>query len=99
MRPDIAPGGTFPDYELPDHTKTMRKLSEIYNGYWYWGRPSAEDLRRDLRAATREIRHDWDLGDPGPPRGLGGRRPRALPHGWSTWNPERVAAERARVAR
>ena len=19
MRPDIAPGGTFPDYELPDH--------------------------------------------------------------------------------
>jgi hypothetical protein len=20
MRPDIAPGGTFPDYELPDHT-------------------------------------------------------------------------------
>ena len=20
MRPDIVPGGTFPDYELPDHT-------------------------------------------------------------------------------
>src|SRR3954462_8369252 len=29
MRSDIAPGGTFPDYELPDHTRTMRKLSEI----------------------------------------------------------------------
>ena len=21
MRSDIAPGGTFPDYELPDHTE------------------------------------------------------------------------------
>src|SRR3954452_20228769 len=29
MRPDIAPGGTFPDYELPDHTKVPRRLSEL----------------------------------------------------------------------
>ena len=29
MRSDITPGGTFPDYELPDHTSTMRKLSEL----------------------------------------------------------------------
>src|SRR3954468_16179145 len=29
MRSDIAPGGTFPDYELPDHTSTPRTLSEI----------------------------------------------------------------------
>jgi peroxiredoxin len=29
MRPDIVPGGTFPDYELPDHTKVARKLSEL----------------------------------------------------------------------
>ena len=29
MRPDIAPGKTFPDYELPDHTRTPRKLSEL----------------------------------------------------------------------
>ena len=170
MRADIVPGGTFPDYELPDHTATPRKLSElqggdplvvllsrghycpkehqhhlelaafqsqvavaytqmvtistdehhesqelrastgaqwtflsdpgrvvqkdldiqeytdpdhdpmiphtlvlkpglvihsIYNGYWFWGRPSAEDLRRDLREVTREIRPDWDLSAPG----------------------------------
>jgi peroxiredoxin len=170
MRPDIRPGGRFPDYELPDHTGTRRKLSEIqgddplilvlsrgafcpkdrqqhrllvelepeinvaytklvtistdgmlelnemrsgvgahwpflsdalrkiqkdldiqeytdpqhdpmipytfilepgliihsvYNGYWYWGRPSAEDLRRDLREVTMKIRPDWDLGRPG----------------------------------
>jgi peroxiredoxin len=170
MRPDIRPGARFPDYELPDHTGTRRKLSEIqggdpmilvlsrgyycpkdrmqhrvlvdlepeitvaytkivtistdallelnemrtgvaahwpflsdparkiqkdldiqeytdphhdpmipytfvlepglvihsmYNGYWYWGRPGAEDLRRDLREVTQKIRPDWDLGKPG----------------------------------
>jgi hypothetical protein len=29
MRPDIAPGGVFPDYELTDHEKVPRKLSEL----------------------------------------------------------------------
>ena len=159
MRSDIVPGGTFPDYELPDHTDVPRRLSElqgddpliltlarghycpkehqqhlelaafypkiavaytqiatiatdehhtlagvprlgrrpvdrssptragrssrtstsrstptpsndpmiphtlvlkpglvvhsIYNGYWFWGRPSIDDLWRDLRAASR----------------------------------------------
>jgi peroxiredoxin len=170
VRVDIVPGGTFPDYELTDHTKTRRRLSElqgidpmvvvlsrghycpkdnqqhlelaraypqfavaytkivtistdnifetnefrasvgaqwtflsdagrhvqkdldiaeytdpthnpmiphtfvlkpglvihsIYNGYWFWGRPSVEDLRRDLREVTRETRPDWDLATPG----------------------------------
>jgi len=170
MRADIVPGGTFPDYSLPDHTSTMRSLSEIqgddpmiltlarghycpkehqqhlelaanypkiavsytqiatistdehhtsqefrasvgaqwpfledpgrtvqqdldiqeytdpdndpmipytfvlkpglvihsvYNGYWFWGRPSFTDLWRDLRAATAEVRPDWDLATPG----------------------------------
>jgi peroxiredoxin len=170
MRADIVPGAVFPDYELTDHTKTRRKLSElqgidpmilvlsrgqfcpkdhqqhlelaalypkigvaytqvvtistdsileinefrssvgaqwtflsdagrkiqkdldiqeftdphhdpmiphtfvlrpglvihsVYNGYWFWGRPSADDLRRDLREVTREIRPDWELAAPG----------------------------------
>src|ERR1700694_5493119 len=29
MRADIAPGGTFPDYELADHTETRRSVSEL----------------------------------------------------------------------
>jgi len=29
MRADITPGGTFPDYELPDHTSVARRLSEL----------------------------------------------------------------------
>lgn len=170
MRPDIVPGARFPDYELPDHTGRLHRLSElqgidpmvlvlsrgrfcpkdrqqhvdladlwrecrvaytklvtistddvmrtnefregvgagwpflsdpdrviqkdldiqeytdpdndpmiphtlvlepglvvfrIYQGYWYWGRPSTEDLRRDLRELTRKVRPDWDLTSPG----------------------------------
>jgi peroxiredoxin len=170
MRPDIVPGGVFPDYALPDHTETVRTLSElqgsdpmiltlarghycpkehqqhrelaahypkiavaytqvvtistdehhtlqefrasvgaqwtflsdpgriiqkdldiaeytdpdnnpmipytlvlkpglvvhsIYNGYWFWGRPSFYDLWRDLRDAMRQTRSDWDLSAPG----------------------------------
>ena len=40
-------------------------IHKIYNGYWFWGRPSAEDLRQDLRAVTQKIRPDWDLAAPG----------------------------------
>ena len=200
MRSDIVPGGVFPDYELPDHTDTLVRLSElqrddpmiltlarghycpkehqqhlqlaafypqiavaytqivtistddhhttqefrasvgaqwpflsdpdrtvqrdlqiqeytdpahnpmipytlvlkpgliihsIYNGYWFWGRPSVEDLRQDLRAATREVRPDWDLAVPGLREAWdGGDLPRF--HGWSSWDPERVAAEQNR---
>jgi peroxiredoxin len=40
-------------------------IHRIYNGYWFWGRPSFEDLRCDLREVTREVRADWDLSSPG----------------------------------
>jgi peroxiredoxin len=36
-------------------------IHKIYHGYWFWGRPSPEDLRQDLRAVTQKIRPDWDL--------------------------------------
>src|SRR6476659_6216870 len=201
MRSDIAPGATFPDYELPDHESNPRKLSElqgddpliltlarghycpkehqqhlelaalypkiavaytqiatittdehhtlqefrasvgaqwpflsdpgrivqkdleiqeytdpehdpmipytlvlkpglvvhsIYNGYWYWGRPSVDDLHRDLRAVTCEIRPDWDLSAPGLREAWDAADLSAF-HGWDKWSPERIAAERARV--
>src|SRR5205814_10066614 len=34
---------------------------QIYIGYWFFGRPTVEDLRQDLRAATRTCRPDWDI--------------------------------------
>ena len=39
------------------------RIHAAYNGYWFWGRPTAEELRQDLRAITRAVRPDWD-----PPR-------------------------------
>ena len=50
------------------HTLVLKPgliIHSIYNGYWYWGRPSIDDLWRDLREVTREIRPDWDLATPG----------------------------------
>ena len=50
------------------HTLVLKPglvIHSLYNGYWFWGRPSTEDLRRDLREATRQIRPDWDLSTPG----------------------------------
>ena len=35
-------------------------VASFYRGYWFWGRPTAEELRRDFRAVTRELRPDWD---------------------------------------
>jgi peroxiredoxin len=40
------------------------EIFKIYNGYWYWGRPSNDDLRRDLRELYQKIRPDWDISDP-----------------------------------
>src|SRR5579862_9720810 len=41
------------------------KIVVIYNGYWYWGRPTVEELHRDLREVMRTSRPDFDLGAPG----------------------------------
>ena len=40
-------------------------IHSMYNGYWYWGRPGPEDLRRDLREVTKKVRPDWDISAPG----------------------------------
>ena len=50
------------------HTLVLKPglvVHKVYNGYWFWGRPSVVDLWHDLRDVTREIRPDWDLGTPG----------------------------------
>jgi peroxiredoxin len=33
-------------------------IYRIYNGYWYFGRPTIEDLSQDLRAVIRKCRPD-----------------------------------------
>jgi peroxiredoxin len=49
------------------HTLVLKPeliIHSVYNGYWFWGRPSNEDLRRDLREVSREVRPDWDITSP-----------------------------------
>jgi peroxiredoxin len=36
-------------------------IHKVYEGYWFWGRPSVEELRQDLRVVTRKCRPDWDI--------------------------------------
>lgn len=36
-------------------------IHSAYNGYWFWGRPSSEELRQDLRMISRAIRSDWEV--------------------------------------
>jgi peroxiredoxin len=35
-------------------------VDKIYNGYWFWGRPSIYDLWADLRDLSRRVRPDYD---------------------------------------
>jgi peroxiredoxin len=36
-------------------------IYKIYMGYWFFGRPTLEELRQDLRAVLRKCRPDWDI--------------------------------------
>jgi len=39
-------------------------IHKIYNGYWFFGRPTVEELRQDLRAVLKRCRPDWDIATP-----------------------------------
>ena len=60
---------TDPEHDpMIPHTLVLKPglvVHRIYNGYWFWGRPSFTDLWHDLREVTSEIRPDWDLSAPG----------------------------------
>jgi len=36
-------------------------IYKIYMGYWFFGRPTVEDLRQDLRAVLKKCRPDRDI--------------------------------------
>jgi peroxiredoxin len=40
------------------------RIRTAFNGYWFWGRPTVDELVADLRAITRETRDDWDAPTP-----------------------------------
>jgi peroxiredoxin len=37
------------------------RVHKIYMGYWFFGRPTVEELRLDLRAALQRCRPDWAI--------------------------------------
>ena len=76
---DIQEYTDFDNDLMIPHTLVLRPglvVHSIYNGYWFWGRPSPDDLWRDPRAATRKLpglgpRHAgaaeaWAAGDRSP---------------------------------
>jgi peroxiredoxin len=60
---------TDPEHDpMIPHTLVLKPgliVHSIYNGYWFWGRPSVDDLWHDLRTVSSEVRPDWDLSAPG----------------------------------
>jgi hypothetical protein len=57
MRADIGPGVTFPDFELPDHTGRLRRLSEIQGDD-----PMVIVLDREAYSDP-EVRAAWERGE------------------------------------
>jgi len=37
------------------------RVYKIYGGYWFFARPTVEELRLDLRAVLMRCRPDWDI--------------------------------------
>ena len=79
---------TDPDHDpMIPHTIVLEpdlKVFTIYNGYWYWGRPSVTDLAKDLRALFEKIRPDWNISDQDLREAWGrGERVRFFPYGAS----------------
>src|SRR5947207_14716589 len=58
------------EYTDPDHNPMIPptlmlepglRVYKIYNGYWFFGRPTVEELRLDLRAVLQRCRPDWSI--------------------------------------
>jgi len=66
------------EVDLHEHTDTQnhpyvptafvlapgRRIHRTWNGYWFWGRPTNEELRLAFREVTRAIRDDWEVPRP-----------------------------------
>jgi len=56
---------TDPDHNpMIPHTLVLEpglRIHKIYNGYWFFGRPTVDELRLDLRDVLRRCRPDWNI--------------------------------------
>jgi len=37
---------------------------KVYPDYWFFGRPTLEELRQDLRSVLMKCRSDWNIAKP-----------------------------------
>ena len=85
---------TDPDNDpMIPHTLVLKPglvIHKIYNGYWFWGRPSIYDPWHALREVDSETLPDWD-GAPGL-RGAWDSGDFSPFHGWNRRVPKRVGA-------
>jgi peroxiredoxin len=66
------------DLDIPEYTDPLHNpmiphtivlepgliVYKVYLGYWFFGRPTLEELRQDLRAVIMKCRPDWDITTP-----------------------------------
>ena len=66
------------DLDIPEYTDPLHNpmiphtivlepgliVYKVYLGYWFFGRPTLEELRQDLRAVIVKCRPDWDITTP-----------------------------------
>ena len=51
------------DYAGVPHTLVLSpglRIEKVYVGYWFWGRPSPEQLWLDLQELTKRLKDDYD---------------------------------------
>jgi len=63
----------IPEYTDPTHNPMIPHtivlepgliVYKVYVGYWFFGRPTLEELRQDLRVVLMKCRPDWDITRP-----------------------------------
>ena len=60
----MKPHALLGQRDMPTYRYELVARCKIYNGYWYWGRPSTAELHQDVRDITRRIRPDWQIDTP-----------------------------------
>ncbi len=57
---------TSHDVMIPHTILLGRNLEifKVYNGYYYWGRPSTSELHAELRELARRTYRDWEITEP-----------------------------------
>ena len=82
---------TDPEHDpMIPHTLVLKPglvVHSVYNGYWFWGRPSFYDLWHDLRVASQRDPPGLGPEQPGAPRRRGKRATISNFHGWNRQSP------------